>query len=199
MDSLPRTPEEYRTWWKQNTDVPFGHCWCGCGETTKTPSSTNRRRLRFMDAPVRFRLGHTQRKTPFAYHCEDRGYASECWIWDRSAGTTGRAQVWDGTKMRSAHRVLYEKEFDVSLDGKDLHHQCKQPLCVRPTHMSPLSPKRHRAMHREEKSKSGYARAEQIRELYATGKYRQSDLALIFGLSQYGVSLIVRRKVWDRP
>lgn len=35
-----------------------------------------------------------------------------------------------------------------------------------------------------------------IRALYATGQYRQIDLARRFGLTQWPISAIIRRKTW---
>lgn len=34
MDTIPRTLGEYRLWWRTNTSIPYGLCWCGCGEQT---------------------------------------------------------------------------------------------------------------------------------------------------------------------
>lgn len=40
MRNVPRSPEEYRRWWEESTDIPYGYCWCGCGEKTK-PANGN--------------------------------------------------------------------------------------------------------------------------------------------------------------
>jgi transposase-like protein len=32
--NIPLTAAEYRSWWEDNTDVPYGFCWCTCGERT---------------------------------------------------------------------------------------------------------------------------------------------------------------------
>ncbi len=58
IESLPRTPAEYRAWWAENTDVAYGYCWCGCGQQTKLVEETERKRLRFKDQPFRFIADH---------------------------------------------------------------------------------------------------------------------------------------------
>ena len=30
--AVPTTPDEHFAWWRANTDVPYGTCWCGCGQ-----------------------------------------------------------------------------------------------------------------------------------------------------------------------
>jgi predicted XRE-type DNA-binding protein len=45
-------------------------------------------------------------------------------------------------------------------------------------------------------AKLTWHQVQEIRELYATGRYSQSQLANMFGVTQTPVSLIVRRKTW---
>ncbi len=64
MDNVPQTPEEYRLWWIENTDVPYGYCWCGCGKKTGVQRKTNRSAERVKGEPVRWILGHRARQAP---------------------------------------------------------------------------------------------------------------------------------------
>lgn len=58
MDNLPRRASEYRQWWSENTEAPYGHCWCGCLRKTKVAPKTVTSRLRFKGEPFRFVRGH---------------------------------------------------------------------------------------------------------------------------------------------
>lgn len=61
MGTIPRTPEEYRVWWEANTDVPFGYCWCACGQKTKLAKGSSKRDRQVKGQPVRFIHGHNGR------------------------------------------------------------------------------------------------------------------------------------------
>ncbi len=57
--NAPQTPAEYRAWWEENADVPYGFCWCGCGNTTSLAKSPNRpKQLIFNGEPIRYLPGH---------------------------------------------------------------------------------------------------------------------------------------------
>lgn len=61
MENLPRTPAEYRAWWESQTDVPYGFCWCGCGERTNLAPQTQVCKLWVNGEPKRFIRGHRSR------------------------------------------------------------------------------------------------------------------------------------------
>nr|WP_281409826.1 HNH endonuclease signature motif containing protein [Methylobacterium sp. BTF04] len=74
------------------------------------------------------------------YSEADHGYNTLCWDWAGAPSRKGygTTQV-DGIK-KNAHRAVYEAE-----NGKlprDLHldHLCRNKLCVRPSHMEPVTP-----------------------------------------------------------
>jgi hypothetical protein len=52
------TPVEYREWWAENTTVPFGYCWCGCGERTAPAEHTNPGANWLKGEPKRYLPGH---------------------------------------------------------------------------------------------------------------------------------------------
>lgn len=57
-DDVPRTSEQYRRWWFENAPVPYGYCWCGCGQKTKI-APQNRKDTGWVDGePRRFLRGH---------------------------------------------------------------------------------------------------------------------------------------------
>lgn len=200
MSNLPCTATEYRAWWNTSTEAPWGTCWCLCGEPTNISSDTNLNRILFKGAPLRFKLGHKNRKSPHPYVPEDRGYNTPCWIWQWKMGSNGYGQLWDADagQMRNAHRVLYERRHGPLSENTDVHHRCEQKDCVRLNHLKPMSAAKHQRIHRQS-AKLNYEAAERIRNLYATGECTQDYLANIFGVSQYAISLVVRRLTWREP
>jgi hypothetical protein len=42
VNNIPLEPAAYREWWEANTEIPYGYCWCGCGEKPKIASRTDR-------------------------------------------------------------------------------------------------------------------------------------------------------------
>lgn len=61
-DSLPTTPEEYRAWWAENTDVAYYTCWCGCGQLTTISKQNNKNRGWVLGEPMRYIPGHQNLK-----------------------------------------------------------------------------------------------------------------------------------------
>ncbi len=49
---------EHRLWWESQTSVPYGLCWCGCGERTKVARQSDALRGRLKAAPYKFLHGH---------------------------------------------------------------------------------------------------------------------------------------------
>lgn len=67
--------------------------------------------------------------------------ADDCWLWQ--AGTFGTVMgygcFYDRGRMRYAHRVAYELEVGAVPEGMELDHTCRQPLCVNPAHLQPVT------------------------------------------------------------
>lgn len=58
MSSTPQTAVKYRLWWESRTTVPFGYCWCGCGERTKPAPKTHAASNHVAGEPVRYVYTH---------------------------------------------------------------------------------------------------------------------------------------------
>ena len=54
---------EYRVWWQTNTDVPYGFCWCGCGQERTLAKRSIASRGWIAGEPIRFIKGHQSRAT----------------------------------------------------------------------------------------------------------------------------------------
>jgi hypothetical protein len=59
-----------------------------------------------------------------------------CWLWTGRTTNTGYGE--HGNQL--AHRIAWEWAAQESIpDGKVIDHLCRNPLCVRPDHLEPVS------------------------------------------------------------
>lgn len=66
---------------------------------------------------------------------------SGCWLWIGSA-MNGYGRIRLGSKSEgtvAAHRVIYEALRGPVPDGLELDHLCRNPSCVNPDHMEPVT------------------------------------------------------------
>ncbi len=74
-------------------------------------------------------------------------YDSGCWLWTATRDPLGYGQMGvgsmvDGTRgLRGAHRVGYELYVGPIPPGLDLDHLCRNPSCVNPRHLEPVTHK----------------------------------------------------------
>lgn len=143
MKNIPRTPAAYRAWWAENTDSPFGSCWCGCGAPTHLAKWSNTEKGWVKGQPKRYAHGHNGRLSGVEYVEENRGYSSPCWIWRRSVDHSGYGQitVQVGALKTTikAHRLYYERAHGRIPDGFEMDHLCRVRSCVNPAHLEPVT------------------------------------------------------------
>jgi hypothetical protein len=65
-------------------------------------------------------------------------FGDGCWLW-RGGMASGYGRVRYRRRQWPAHRLLYEWMGGPVPPGLDLDHLCRQPLCVRPDHLEPVS------------------------------------------------------------
>ena len=83
-----------------------------------------------------------------AWREEERGYGTPCWLWtgQRTPGGYGQAWAFGPTGRRlfctSAHRAMWQVFHGPLPPGHEVEvdHLCRVPLCVRPSHLEPVSP-----------------------------------------------------------
>jgi hypothetical protein len=81
-------------------------------------------------------------KSPHLYLVEDRGFETPCWIWQRASNSGGYAvmRTGEGSKrLALAHGVFWERENGPVPAGHELDHLCGVTLCVRPSHVEPVT------------------------------------------------------------
>jgi hypothetical protein len=62
-----------------------------------------------------------------------------CWLWQGCVGSHGHGQLMYKTVRYQAHRVAYEEARGTIPEGLVLDHLCRQPRCVRPDHLEPVT------------------------------------------------------------
>lgn len=71
----------------------------------------------------------------------------ECWIWigRRNSSGYGRLNLWDKELKKSytvyAHREAYRLAKGYITKGEEIHHICKNRLCINPEHLELVSHK----------------------------------------------------------
>lgn len=66
-----------------------------------------------------------------------------CWNWRRAVSSRYGVSYFDG-KRTSAHRAVYLSLGHTIPPGHELHHICKNKICVNPAHLTPMSILDHR-------------------------------------------------------
>lgn len=64
---------------------------------------------------------------------------SGCWLWTGSLDRDGYGQARYRGVVRRAHRIIYETERGPIPAGLVLDHKCRNPGCVNPDHLEPVT------------------------------------------------------------
>lgn len=65
--------------------------------------------------------------------------SGDCWLWTRDIDDHGYGRFWDGRANRFSFHVAYELLVGKKPPGLDLDHLCRNPLCVNPNHLEPVT------------------------------------------------------------
>lgn len=71
----------------------------------------------------------------------DRRGPDECWLWFAWKSSKGYGRFHVDGKGQQAHRVAYEALVGPIPKGLQLDHLCRNPACVNPAHLEPVTGK----------------------------------------------------------
>lgn len=63
-----------------------------------------------------------------------------CWLWTGAMNKLGYGSFWDGVRMVPAYRWSYERVRGKIPSGLHVDHLCRNPSCVNPQHLEPVTP-----------------------------------------------------------
>lgn len=133
--------------------------------------------------------------------CYDVDPVTGCWNWNKSLNSGyGQISRWSPGKTKSnvttvkAHREVYERHVGPIPPGLQLDHLCRNPRCVNPAHLEPVTNEEN--VRRGISTKFTVKDVELIRAEYAAGKISQINLGKKWGVSERCINLIVRGGSW---
>lgn len=169
------------------------YCECGCGKPTKPASKTRGHAGHVKGEPTRFLKGHRVRPPlEERYKVDD---VTGCWVWQMYCDDLGYGRIrvsGDDPAPMLAHRHVYEVMRGPIPDGLALDHLCRNPSCVNPDHLEPVT-------HRENLQRGGSAKlnAATARWIFlAAGEIPSMALADIFGVGQSSIWAVWRGRTW---
>ena len=135
---------------------------------------------------------------------------SGCWEWKASRNPNNYGQLATGSnRPMLANRAAYTAWIGELPEGAIVCHTCDNPPCINPAHLfagtnqdNALDMARKRRSANGERSgvhKLTDSEVDLVREMYASGKHKQREVAEAFGVSQSLVSMIVsrHRRGWE--
>jgi hypothetical protein len=115
-----------------------------------------------------------------------------CWVWQKSA-FRGYAQ--SGGSKRKPYKMYYELAHGPVPDGHQVHHKCRNKLCVNPEHLEALAAREHHALHFLHERGRTLEDVREIRRLGRTG-VSAKELVRRFGFSESRIYYFWRGEAW---
>ena len=172
-----------------HSTIPYGLCHCGCGQKTQISKYSDKRDGTSKGFHRRYVNGHSQRKSALEYVVDP---ITGCWEWQRGKNAKGYGSITISKKFYSAHRYIYEKHKGPIPEGKFLDHLCRNPGCVNPSHLEPVSNAENTRRAPSMPLTVGDVRS--IKNLL--GKVSGKEIAAIYNVSPSTISLIKRGLHW---
>lgn len=190
MLATPRSPSQ-RIGPLTELIIPLGLCQCGCGMPTQVAKKSNLRWGHVKGQPVDFVKGHNNRRTPFPYIVEDRGYKTPCWVWQWHLDEDGYGRVYS---LGTAHKAFYVAKYGPVPDELVLHHLCRVRACCNPDHLTPVTS----AVNAQDsaKAKLDWTKVGEIRAKFKSGNYSKKALSKEYGVTRKTIRLVVLEEIW---
>lgn len=137
-----------------------------------------------------------------------RADLSPCWEWKGLTDKGGYGRLWDGERVRAAHRASYE--LWVGELPAELHacHHCDNRICINPEHLFPgddddnmadmVNKSRSANGERRPQHKLTDAQVAALRAEYTGSRGEQTALAAKYGIGQPMVSMLVNGKARNK-
>lgn len=175
---------------RRPSEIPHGHCQCGCGEKTRIAPHTDRPRRWLAGEPVPFINHHGKR---LAQYVSDPCPETGCMEWLGAVTGDGYGRY----NAQRAHITVYEQERDGVPTGMQLDHLCRNKMCVNPAHLEVVTPAEN--TRRGTVAKLSVEQVAKIRGLFAGGALTKVEIGKRFGVSGRHVTAIVRGDAWGQP
>lgn len=132
-----------------------------------------------------------------------------CWNWTACVNALGYGIISRSRKANIASRISWELKHGPIPDGLCILHKCDNPRCVNPNHLF-LGTRPENTADMIKKGRAKHNRGElsgrakltrdqvvEIRHLYASVNFSQSELGKQFGVSKSTIAAILRRRSWS--
>lgn len=132
--------------------------------------------------------------------------SDDCWLWTACRTNQGYGQIKVGERLISVHRFSYELHHGAIPVGMFVCHTCDIRNCVNPAHLwlgttadntHDMIAKGRRIITKGDAfvlTKVTDEQVSEIRSLWATGRYLQREIAVMFGVNRTHVCNIVNNK-----
>ncbi len=167
--------------------TPYGYCKCGCGRKTSIAKRTHARYRHVKGEPTHYIQGHRNKKWYIVN--EETG----CWEWQGYKNALGYGHVRMDNQRLYAHVLMYKTMVGEIPSGMYMDHLCRNPSCVNPDHLEPVTPELN--VQRGLAAKLNPELVLEMRTLAMSGELHE-EIAKRFGISQNATSCAISGKTW---
>lgn len=119
-----------------------------------------------------------------------------CWLWLGALDRHGYGRRTIAGRQHQVHRLVYEEAKGAIPAGCDLDHLCRNPRCVNPAHLEPVTTAEN--IRRGRMAKLTAATVLAIRADYRTGRFTVRGLGRKYGVSHTTARKAALGLTWHR-